>query len=394
MTRRSSRWAAGWERCRGNGGWEGHVRAVFSCLQEGLYLYCTSKRPCGLSAGQHGSTVVGGWPHASLQNACCATHTSVLAPLRPPLLRRCAPPRPPWPPLPLHQACATPRCAVFGIFNPFETPQNQQQQMETPTPRRVSLGRQQPISCPPGFTLGVDGEQGTGVGGQGATEEVEVLSADGAAGVAGGEVQQRAGELGVGVCGADRQMQGAEAEEAASRRAESSASLASACLAAASPKGYSLFGTGAVAGRFGPHLLRTATKLSAVSKACPAAASREGGFQVAGANSLEPWRLAGGSAAPSTYGSGSGCSGVAAPSHCHVAQPAAHACTNVHRQTAGAGSQLHVARQPDQEAALFAILRSPLHTPLGLRARLPPTRSACTSGGGSAMGRRCGGGGC
>ncbi len=345
---------------------------------------------------------------------------TVLAPLRPRLLRRCALPRPPWPPLPLHQACATPRYAVFGIFDPFETPQKQQQQqqVETPTPCSVSLGRQQPVSCRLSFTLGVDGEQGTGVGGQGATEEVEVLSADGASGVAGGEVQQQAGELGVWAWGPDKQLQVVmeedeeeeqeeeeeEEEEEASRWAEGSASLARVCPSAASPQGYSLFGTGAGAGmgRFGPHLLRTAAKLAAASKACPAAASRWGGSllnMVAGANTVGPHSLGGlqpaaGSAASCTYGSGSGCGGLAAPGHCHLAHTAAHARADEHRHTGGGDSQLHVARQPGQEAASFATLRSPLHTPLGLRARLPATRSGCTPGGGSAMGRHCGGGGC
>ncbi len=246
--------------------------------------------------------------------------------------------------------------AIFANYNPLETlkHEQQQQQVATPTPCHTSSALQQLPSCPlvavpPAF----------------APAASSGLWAEGFAGLA-HACAPAAPPLGWWPLGAS-------ADCFWSNLLLGVVPLACATTTAASPaaalssRRIPIAG-GAGAGAVGPHLLLAAT---AVAQAA-----------------VPP---AGVSPTPGAGGSGGSCCGVAAPSHCHVSQPAAHVHADAHRHVAAASSHSHVARQPEQEEASFAVLRTPLRTPFGLRSRLPPMRFVCTPAG--VRGRGCGGGG-
>ncbi len=300
---------------------------------------------------------------------------------------------PPPPPLLLPQACAAPPCATFRTFSLFTTPRHEQQhrrlqqqqqhqhqqQVETPTPRDTSSALEQLPSCPlvaaappacaPAACSGLWAEGFSGLSHvrAPAASPLRWWPLHASPGRLAAAVRLAAAAARAAVPQACAPTAAADAAAASITSLAIFADVAPACaLAAASPQRWQPFGTCAGAGAVGPHLLLAA--MAVAQAAVPPAI---------------------GSAGPGACGSGGSCRGVATLSRCHVSQPAAHVHADAHRHVAAASSHSHVARQPEQEAASFAVLRTPLRTPFDLRSRLPPMRFVCTPAG--VKGRGCGG---
>ncbi len=312
------------------------------------------------------------------------------------VLTSCSPSLPSCPPLPLPQMCGAPSYAAVRNYDPQhehhqehqqhhhhrrQQPQ-QQQQVDSHTPRHTSSALQQVIiSCPlvaapPAFApaspsgLWAEGYAGLDHVRAPAASPLRWWPLHASPGCLAAVVRMAAEAAGAAVPQACAPTT-ATGAAAGTTTFASYAVVPRACApAAASPQCWKPFGTcaGVGSGAVGPHLLLAAT---AVAQAA-----------------VPP---AGVSPTPGAGGSGGSCCGVAAPSHCHVSQPAAHVHADAHRHVAAASSHSHVARQPEQEEASFAVLRTPLRTPFGLRSRLPPMRFVCTPAG--VKGSGCWGGG-
>ncbi len=287
------------------------------------------------------------------------------------------------PPSPLLQACAAPSHDTFSIFYPFTTmmPQRDHQQQQQQQVIINSSTLPQLPSCPlvaaapPAFApaassgLWAEGYAGLDHACASAAPPLGRWPLGASPGCLAAALRMAAAAARAAMPQACAPTAAAGAAGGGTTSFASSADAPRACApaAASSPQRWKPFGTCAGAGAVGPHLLLAAT---AVAQAAVSSAI---------------------AAAPGTCGSGGSWCGLAARSHCHVSQPAAHVHADAHRHVAAASSHSHVARQPEQEEASFAVLRTPLRTPFGLRSRLPPMRFVCTPAG--VKGGGCWGGG-